>query len=149
MTIKVSTGLSVYIGLTGSIKAAFDGGFIKVYPDAEPADADTSVSSYTPIWVISVNGNGTGLTFDTTAVGRAIVKPSAAVWGGQTLAGTCVFWRLVSSTDTGVLSTTQPRIQGTCGVIGADLYMSNPTLIEDTDNLAKTLAAFSIALPGS
>lgn len=149
MAIKVSTGLSVYVGLTGSIKDAFTGGYINVYEDPEPADADASVSAYTPIWIISVNGNGTGLAFDSSAVGRAIVKPSAAVWGGQTLAGTCTFWRLVSSTDTGASSISEPRIQGICGIVGADLYMSNPTLINDTDPLAKTLAAFSIALPGA
>ena len=149
MAIKVSTGLSVHVGLTGSIKAAFDGGFINVYQDSEPVDADAAVNLYTPIWIISVNGDGTGLVFDTSAVGRAIVKPSAAIWGGQTFAGTCVFWRLVGSADTGVSSQSQPRIQGTCGVVGADLYMSNPVLIDDTDDLAKTLAAFSIALPGA
>lgn len=148
MAIKVSTGLSAYIAVTGSLKSAFDGGLIKVYEDTEPTYADDDVSGYTPIWIISVDGDGTTLTFDPTPVGRALVKPSGDTWGGATSAGTCVFWRLVAAGDTGVASTTQARIQGTCGVVGADLYMSNPTLTTDASLLAKTLAAFSVALPG-
>lgn len=147
MAIKSSTGLAAHLMVTGSVKDAFDLGFIKVYNGIEPATADAAETGDV-LWTISVDGDGTGLTFDATAVGRSIVKPSGAVWGGSTTAGTATYWRLVASTDTGVLSTEEVRIQGTCGnTAGADLYMSNPVLLTDTDLLAKTLSSFSITLP--
>lgn len=147
MAIKTSTGLAAHLAVTGSMKEAFDLGFIKVYSGTEPATADAAVTG-SLLWTISVDGDGTGLTFDATAVDRAMVKPTAAIWGGATTAGTAGYWRLSDASDAGTLSTTEPRIQGTCGsTAGADLYMSNTTLSTDTDLLAKTLAAFSVALP--
>ena len=78
--LKTSTGLAAHLACTGSLKAAFDGG-LKVYSGAEPAGADDAATGDL-LWTISVNGDGTGLTFDPTPVGRAMVKPSAAVWAG-------------------------------------------------------------------
>lgn len=146
MAIKTSTGLAAHLMVTGSVKDAFDGGFINVYSGTVPATADAAET--TAIWTISVDGDGTGLTFDPTAVGRAIVKPTADTWGGATTAGTATYWRLVTATDDGLLSETDFRIQGTCGnTVGSDLFMSNPVLVTDTDLLAKTLSSFSISLP--
>lgn len=151
MAIKVSTGLATYLMVTGSAKEALDLGFIKVYSGTEPATADAATTG-TLLWTISLTGTGTGLTYDTTAVatseGVALVKPSAATWSGATTAGTAGYWRAVGSADTGVLSTTQPRVQGTCGsTAGADMYMSSTTLVTDASSTAKTLASFSIVLP--
>lgn len=147
MAIKSSTGLAAYLMVTGSAKAAFALGFINVYNGVEPATADAAATG-SILWTISVDGDGTGLTFDATAVGRAMVKPAAVTWAGATTAGIATYWRLVGAADTGVLSTTEPRVQGTCGsTAGADMYMSNTTLTTDAALLAKTLAAFSVALP--
>lgn len=147
MAIKSSTGLAAHLMVTGSAKEAFDSGFIKVYSGTEPATADAAATGDL-LWTISVDGDGTGLTFDAAAVGRAMVKPTAATWGGPTTAGTAGYWRLVAAADDGTLSTSAPRLQGTCGsTAGADLYMSSTTLTTDAALLAKTLSAFSVALP--
>jgi hypothetical protein len=147
MAIKTSTGLAAHLAVTGSLKDAFDDGFIKVYSGAAPATADAATSG-SLLWTISVDGDGTGLTFDATPVDRALVKVEADTWGGATTAGTAGYWRLVAASDTGGSSTSQVRIQGTCGsTAGADLYMSSTTLSTDAALLAKTLAAFSVALP--
>lgn len=147
MAIKSSTGLAAHLMVTGSAKAAFDAGFIKVYSGAEPATADAEVTGDL-LWTISKDGDGTGLTFDAAAVGRAMVKTPADTWGGATTAGTAGYWRLVAAADDGTLSTSAPRLQGTCGsTAGADLYMSSTTLSTDAALLAKTLSAFSVALP--
>jgi hypothetical protein len=152
MAIKASTGLAAKLMVTGSAKATFDGGLIKVYSGAAPSTADAAVTGDL-LWIISVDGLGTVLTFDATAVitanNAAMKKPDAAVWGGAILMnGIAGYWRLVATGDTGVLSTTQARIQGTCGsTAGADLYMSNTTLTVDANVLAKTLSSFSVALP--
>lgn len=147
MAIKTSTGLAAKMMVTGSAKSILDGGLIKVYTGSAPASANDAVTGDL-IWTISVDGDGTGLTFDEEAVDRAMVKPSAATWGGATAAGVAGYWRLVAAADDGTLSTTQARIQGTCGsTSGADLYMSNTTLTLDTALTAKTLSSFSVALP--
>lgn len=147
MAIKSSTGLAAHLMVTGSAKEAFDDGFINVYSGHEPATADAEVTGDL-LWTISVDGDGTGLVFDATAVGRAMVKPTAATWGGATTTGIAGYWRLVAAADDGTLSTSAPRLQGTCGsTAGADLYMSSTTLTTDAALLAKTLSAFSVALP--
>jgi hypothetical protein len=147
MAIKTSTGLAAHLMVTGSAKEAFDGGFIKVYSGSEPATADAAVTG-TLLWTISKDGDGTGLTFATAAIGRTLVKTTEHTWGGATIGGVAGYWRLVGSADNGTLSTSQPRIQGTCGMTaGSDLYMTNTTLTTDTALLAKTLSGFSVALP--
>jgi len=145
--IKTSTGLAAYMMVTGSAKGAFDAGFIRFYSGAEPATADAAVTGDL-LWTVSKDGDGTGLTWDATAVGRSMVKTPAHVWGGATTEGTIGYFRIVGSADSGALSTTQPRIQGSVGsTAGADFYMSNTTVATDADLLAKTVANCSVALP--
>jgi hypothetical protein len=147
MPVKTSTGLAAHLAVTGSLKAAFDGGLIRVYDGTPPDSADDAVVGNL-LWTISVNGDGTGLTFDSTPVGRALVKPDAAVWGGATAAGTPTYYRLVAAGDTGASSTTQKRVQGTVGsVAGVDLYMTNPVLATNSNLLAKVLIGYSLTLP--
>jgi hypothetical protein len=147
MPVKTSTGLAAHLAVTGSLKAAFDGGLIRVYDGTPPDSADDAVVGNL-LWTISVNGDGTGLIFDSTPVGRALVKPDAAVWGGATAAGTPTYYRLVAAGDTGASSTTQKRVQGTVGsVAGVDLYMTNPVLATNSNLLAKVLIGYSLTLP--
>ena len=147
MPVKTSTGLAAHLAVTGSLKDAFDGGLIRVYDGTPPASADDAVAGNL-LWTISVDGDGTGLTFDASPVGRALVKPSAAVWGGATTAGTPTYYRLVAAGDTGASSTTQARVQGTVGAVaGVDLFMTNPTLTTNSNLLAKILIGYSLTLP--
>ena len=152
MTIRTSTGFAADLAVTGSMKALMDGGSIKVYDGTEPATADAAEAG-SVIWEIKKDDEAEGvegLVFKDTADGRSLIKPSADTWGGATSSGTATYWRLVKDTDDGMEATDQPRVQGNCGsTAGSDLYMSNTTLAEDTDVLAKTLAAFSMTLPAS
>lgn len=146
--IKSSTGLAAYMMVTGSAKGALDLGFIRFYSGAEPATADAAVTG-TLLWTVSVGGDGTGLTWDATAVGRAMVKPTAAAWSGATTAGEIGYFRISGASDVpGDISTTHPRIQGSVGsTAGSDFYMSNPTVTTDAALDAKTVANLSVALP--
>jgi hypothetical protein len=147
MAVKTSTGLAQYLAVTGSLKASFDGGLIKVYSGGEPTSADDAATGDL-LWTISVNGDGTGLTMDATPVGRALVKPSAAVWSGATAAGTATYYRLVAPADDGLASTVQRRVQGSVGAVaGVDMYMTDPVLTTNASTSAKTLVAFSLVLP--
>ena len=147
MPVKTSTGLAAHLAVAGSLKSAFDGGLIRVYDGTPPASADDAVAGNL-LWTISVDGNGTGLTFAPAAVGRSLVKPDAATWGGATIAGTPTYYRLVAPGDTGASSTTQARVQGSVGAVaGVDLYMTNPTLVTNANLLAKVLIGYSLTLP--
>ena len=150
MAIKTTTGLAAYLMVTGSGKSAFDGGSLKVFSGTPPASADLAETGDL-VWEIKRDdgvGGVEGLVFSATANGRAMEKPSADTWGGATVAGTAGYFRLVQDTDDGLEDDDQLRVQGTVGSTGAeDFYMSNTVLTTDTDVLAKTIAAFSVALP--
>lgn len=150
MTIKTSTGLRTHLAVTGSIKAAFDGGQLMFYEGTEPATADAAVAG-TLCWTVTVDGDGTGVTFESAAVDTAAVKETTETWQGATVAGTPNYWRLIGSTEKagsiGGISTTNARIQGTCGnTASSDIYLTTPTLITDTDLDAKVLDAFSVSV---
>ena len=127
MTMKSSVGLQTHLMSVGSFKSAFDGGTIRIFGGAAPADANAAETG-TLLCVISNNGTATGITFGTPTNG-VLPKTSGEVWQGTNVAsGTATHFRLVAPGDTGTLSTTQPRQQGTVGLLGADLNLSNVVL---------------------
>lgn len=147
MAIKSSTGLAAALITTSDLKTIFDGGLIKFYDGTEPATADAAVAG-SLLWTVSVGGDGTGLTFENTPSGRAMVKTVAESWSGATTAGTVTYWRLVAAGDDGTLSTTQARVQGNCGsTAGSDMYMSSTTLVTNASLTAKSISAFSVGIP--
>ena len=146
MAIQTSTGLRNHLAVTGSLKSAFEGGLLKFYNGTPPATADTAVTG-SLLWTVSKNGAGVELNFDPTAVNGAAVPLIAQVWQGATTAGTPTYFRLVAAADDGTLSTTQKRIQGTCGnAADSDIYLTNPLLTTDSDVDAKVLDNFAIAI---
>lgn len=152
MTISVSTGLR-----TGMLDAAGDtlsdalnDGQLNIYAGTPPADADASIGAATLLVVISDNSQAiaatTGLDFDAAAAG-AVSKAAAQTWSGTVaVTGTAAFYRFIQQADTGVLSTTEKRIQGSISTVGADLNLSNTTL---TSAGTQTIDAFSITMPAT
>lgn len=129
MAIKASTGLRDGALGDSSIKDLLDLGFIDIYAGAVPATADADVTGHTKLCRISVNSTGDGLEMDPPS-GGIMSKPSGDVWSGVNLAnGMPTFYRHVGPGDTGTLSTTEPRLQGTVGVAGADLNVANVPLV--------------------
>ena len=129
MTIKASTGLRDGALGDSSIKDLLDLGFIDIYAGAVPATADADVTGHTKLCRISLNSTGDGLEMDPPS-GGIMSKPSADVWSGVNLAtGTATFYRHVGASDTGALSTTEPRLQGTVGVAGADINLASVALV--------------------
>lgn len=129
MAIKSSTGLRDGALGDSSIKGLLDLGFINIYAGAVPATADADVTGNTLLCTISLNDSGDGLEMDPPS-GGIMSKPSADVWSGTNLAtGTATFYRHVGPSDTGALSATEPRLQGTVGVAGADLNLASVALV--------------------
>ena len=128
MTVKSSTGLRSYLMDTGSFKDAMSGGSIRLFAGPAPVDADAAETG-TLLCVITNNGTATGITFAPSATAGVLPKASGETWLGTNLAsGTVTHYRLVAPGDTGTASITEARQQGTVGLIGADMNISNVLL---------------------
>jgi len=131
------------------------GFLIKIYGSATsqaaadaliPATADAAIGSATLLCTISVNGGGTGGTFDAPASG-VVAKAAAETWTGTNVAsGYASFYRGVLSSDTGVLSTTEKRVQGTVGTVSKDLIIGNSYM---TIGNVQPINAYNIGFPAA
>ena len=145
MTFKVSTGLRNALLTDNPFSGALANALLRIYSGPVPATADAVLSGATLLVEISDNDTGTSLAFEAAAVDGALSKLSSQVWSGTCGAsGTASFYRLVDSADDGTESTSAVRVQGSIGVAGADMNISNPTLVA----LAlQPVDYFSVALP--
>jgi len=145
MAFKFSTGFRDNLLDTGSLKAQLDTGLIKIYSGTVPATADDSLGAAVLLTTISDNGTGTGLTMAAAASEGVLTKDLTQVWKGTNAAtGTASFFRFVQSADTGGLSTSEVRVQGTVGLAGADMNLSSVSLVASEEQL---IDYFSIAFP--
>ena len=150
---KISTGLRNYRLGTGSFSAGMSGFLIKIYGSTTsqaaadaliPATADAAIGSATLLCTISVDGGGTGGTFGTPASG-VIAKAAAETWTGTNVAsGYASFYRGVLNSDTGALSTTEKRVQGSVGTVGKDLIIANAYM---TSGNVQPVNSYSIGDP--
>lgn len=141
-----STGLRNHILATGSMKAGLDGGVIRIYAGAVPADADASIGAATLLVTISDDDTGTGLTLDATPSAGVLSKAPAQTWSGTPGAtGTATFWRFTTIADDGSSSTSVKRAQGTVGTVLADMIVASTTftsaVLREIDNAAFGLPA--------
>ena len=126
---KRSTGLRNYMLATGSFKEAMDGKVIKVYAGTAPASADDAIGAATLLCTISVDGTGTGGTFEVVPASGTISKDTSEIWTGDVVAnGTASFFRMLTTADDNSYSTSAVRMQGTVGLVGADLNFSSVSL---------------------
>lgn len=130
MGFKISSGLRDHVLVTGSIRAGLNGGCIRIYSGTEPATSDAAIGvGNTLLCLVTVNGGGTGCTFESAPVSGTLSKTESEVWTGTNLAsGTPTFWRFSSLTDAEGSSTTEKRIQGTIGTAGNVMNISDSTL---------------------
>lgn len=130
MTALKSTGLAKHLAITGSLKAALDGGFIFIYSGTVPATADAVIAG-SLLAKISVGGDGTtGLTFSGTADDGVLTKTAAEAWNGNvSTTGTATFFRFAAA-DPSAASTTDKRLQGTVGTtVLSDIVLTSTALV--------------------
>ncbi len=145
MALKESTGFRNSILVTGSTRAALNLGFIDIYSGTVPATADSAIGAAVKLCRVSNASTATGLTFEATATGGVLLKASGEVWSGVNIAtGVASFYRYVAAGDTGAESTSEVRLQGLVAVAGADMNMSDTTLISAATH---TVDYFAIAAP--
>lgn len=133
MTVLYSTGLSAHLAVTGSKKAALDGGRLRYFSGPVPASADAAIDGSSVLLAeFTVGHDGaTGLTFEGTATDGVLTKTAAEAWQSVAAAtGTATFFRFSASGDAGTAnSTTAKRIQGTLGTTAAaDAQLSSVTI---------------------
>ncbi len=128
MTTFVSSGLQKALLNDGGFKETMDTAEFRLYAGLVPDSADASIGAATLL--CTVKNGASGVTFDATTTPGTLLKPAGETWGGTNAAsGTPSFYRLVKSADTGAASTTDTRVQGSVGVVGADLNISAGALV--------------------
>jgi len=145
MAFKVSTGLRNHLMAGDDLAAGLNGGVVRMYSGAVPATADAAIGSAVLMSTVSVNGTGTGLTFDPTATNGIIAKATDEVWLGTLVAGgTYSFYRFSSIADAGGESTTEKRVQGIIGLATGDLLVS--TLVKSIGD-EQRIDSYFIGMP--
>lgn len=120
-TLFHSTQLKSDMSGTVGFKAFPDpSGLLKIYGGGVPASADAAEATL----LASITMPAT--MFGAFSAGQ--LTAGAITSGSVTTSGTATHWRLVKSGDTGALSTTQQRLQGTCGTSAADMILNSVIL---------------------
>ena len=147
--VRLSTGLRNKMldgGVGGGLKGALALGFINIYSGPQPLSADTGATG-TLLGTASVNAGGTGLTLDAAVIG--VISKSSEVWKflGLNPGGTAGWFRFYSAADTPAnTSTTTARIDGSVATSGADMNLSNISIVLNAPN---TIDVFSFTLPAA
>jgi len=140
---KASTGLRNKLLDSNPLKTILALGEIKIFSGAEPATADAAETGTLLVTITEASG-ATKLSFAASAADGVISK-DAAVWSGVVAAGGVAgYYRHVAAGDTGASSTTEARIQGSVGLAGADLNLTDLTLVLSA---TQTIDFYVVALP--
>ena len=128
MAFQLSTGARNALAVSASLRGLLTGNVIRIYGGAVPADADAAIG--TAVLLCTVRGAPDGIKFEAAPQNGAVVKLASQTWEGVNVAnGTATFCRICPESDTGAGSGTAVRLQGTVGLLAADLEMSNVDLV--------------------
>lgn len=135
----------------GSMKDIFKDGVLKIYSGTQPASADAAATGTLLCTLTSSSGAFTpgsptnGLRLGTSTSG-VLGKLSGQVWSGVNSAtGVAGWFRLyANAVDSGALSTTLPRIDGSVGTSGATLNLTSVNL---TSGVTLTIDTVEITFP--
>jgi hypothetical protein len=144
MALKLSTGLRDGMLDTSPFKTLLDASRVKIYSGVAPASADAAEG--TLLVSIGSDAGDTHCHFVAAAVSGVLSK-AADIWSGVASAtGTASYFRMVVNTDTGVLSTTEIRMQGSVGTTGADINMSSVSIVSGA---TQTIDTWDQTMPAS
>lgn len=143
---KFSKGL--LNAMLGAMKDSFDNCELRVFSVASPDDIPATAGAAeagTLLMTLSADGGGGSLTFSTPSEGL-LVKSSGEEWKTNSIdtGGAMAYFRLVDKSDDGTEDPGAFRLQGTCGMVGTDMLVSNTTLSQGSP---WSLAYFNVELP--
>lgn len=143
MTIRLSTGLrNNLVGPLG-FAASFEKGVIEIYTGTQPTSADAAVSG-TLLGTVTLNSGAfvpgaptNGLTFAAPSAGSV---SKTGTWSFVGIAaGTAGWFRFkANAVDTGALSTTAVRMDGSIAASGANMSLSNTAVAIGAPNTCDT-----------
>lgn len=145
---KFSTGLRDAMLNASGFKSVMDGSELRIFsitsPETVPATADAEQTGEL-LMTLSADGTGGVLNFGLPE-GGVISKSDTEVWmtSAVDVSGQCAYFRLVRTSDLGDASNIARRVQGTCGLVGTDMVLTNTTVVA---GVPWTLNFFSVALP--
>ncbi len=153
MTVRFSTALRNNLAGLKGFGESFKNGVIHVYSGPQPLSADAPVSG-TLLGVVTTGGLpfafGTadnGLNFAPPS-GGTIQKDADDVWSFTGLAaGTAGWFRFMANESDNLgqdADFNNPRMDGSCGVSGADLNISNIQVVVGAPN---TVDVFALTIP--
>ena len=152
MTVRLSTFLRTGLAGTIGFTTAFTNGVIEVYSGSQPADANSAVTGTLLGTITLASGAFTagvatnGLTWAAAAAG---VASKTGVWSMNGIAtGTAGWFRLKGNpVDAGAAAdTTHYRLDGSVATSGADLNLSNISIVSGTP---VTVDSFSFTIPSA
>ena len=134
MTVRLSTQLRTNLAGSTGFAATFANGVIEIRTGSQPVTADAAVTG-TLLGTVTLNSGAfadgvatNGLTFAAAAAG-AVSK--SGVWSFNGIAvGVAGWFRLRgNAADAGGVSTVLPRLDGSVATSGADLNLSNISIV--------------------
>src|SRR5882672_11180092 len=149
MSLQLSTGLRNQLLDTASLRDILNLGRLNIYSNSGdlPASADAALVGGTHVLLCSYSNNntGTGLTLAASAADGVITKNLSETWSHAAAnSGTAAFYRFVAVGDTGVLSTTEARIQGLVALAGGEIDLGS---LSFTATTVYSLDNWSLGLP--
>jgi len=110
-----------------------------------PAATNTAIGAATLLVTISNNSAGTAITLNTTPTDGVLTKTVAETWSGVIAAsGYPSFYRASAIADTGALSTTEKRYQGTAGALNKSLIVQAYMTLGQT----QPIDGYALGVPG-
>ena len=125
----VAKGLALLINDIPQLVAIAEGGNGNLYIQGDIAGLDFTIADGGGTGTLTVTSVEAAARANTLQLGLpvlGVISKNSDVWSGLGLAAlTPGYFRLVTSSDTGALSTTEIRIQGIISTSGADMDISN------------------------
>jgi hypothetical protein len=127
---------------SNSLQDALNLAQFEVYTGSQPADADDAPTGTKLVTIKS--GGSTGVTWK-DAVNGVNGKTATETWNGVGVAdGTAGWFRICLTADSGASSTTDCRIDGSCGTSAADLNFAS---LAFSAGATQTISDFALSIP--
>lgn len=142
--LKYSEGLRNALMVAGSLKSLLTGCHLRIYSGSVPNSPDEALPGDAEE-LVTLSADGSGINFEASATNGTLTKSTSEVWSGVAgAAGKATFFRLCQTSDSGLHSNTLYRVQGIVGIAGADMHLTNPTLVAGA---TQTLDYFYLTMP--
>lgn len=147
--LRLSTGTRAALLGTSGVRELLSGGWVDIYTGSQPLTADLAETGTKLATISSTSGTGAADGVILGTAGTVGIMPiGLPAWSGVvTAAGIAGWFRFYGSSGTGGLhgsSGTGIRVDGNCGISGADMTLTHTNLALDS---TLTITAANITQP--